>query len=194
MRHHRNAACHQKLDGARQRLIGFQLDGITTRARQHLGAIAKGLLVGFLVTAKRHVSNDTGQARAIDHRTGVADDVFELHAQGRWPSVTDHGRGVADQDEVHQRVDQRGDGAGIGGQGDDFLLALHRHQLRDGHTFGAGVDAHQCLPLALDARVLHGPIIGEARGDSMHRSALKSDPGKRSRFFKLVSFAPSPVG
>lgn len=98
--------------------------------------------------------------RQLAERLGVSVSTTKyacaLHAQGRGPAIADHGRRVAHQNEIHERVDHRGD--------------------------GTGVDTHHVFPIAFNTRGLQGPSIGESKGDSMHRSALKSDPGNGRSF------------
>ncbi|MNE78112.1 hypothetical protein D3C80_1744860 [compost metagenome] len=99
---------------------------------------------------------------------------LQLHAQCRSAAVADHRSGITNQNEVDDRVDQRGNGAGIGRQTDDFLLAFHGNQLGNRYAPAADRSAHQCFPGAGVGRV---QTTGEGDTYSMYRFLLKSDPG-----------------
>jgi hypothetical protein len=130
MRHHRNAALGEEVDGLRHALAAFELDGAALGFLHHHGGVAEGLCRAFLIGAERHVDDDKGALGATHHRASVQDHQVKRHGQRRFKAVHHHAEGISHQQEVDVFVGDRRRVSVIGGERHDGLLALSRRDLR----------------------------------------------------------------
>ncbi len=96
MRHHRDAALHQKPDGLGHLDTALQLDRRSSGFAHQPRRIGKGLRRPLFIRAKRHINHQHGVAQAT--RDGRAMQNHHLHgdAQRRRQPVQHHSNAVTD--------------------------------------------------------------------------------------------------
>ena len=124
---YRNAALHQKVHHLSGPAATLELDHVGTGLHEHTRA-ADGLLLRFLVAAKRQVANQPSgalrTAQAAGHAFGVVGHVFERDAHGAVAALAHHAQRVAHQNALHPcGIGHGGKGCVVGGEHGDFFTA-----------------------------------------------------------------------
>ena len=142
MAHHRNAARGQEGDGFGHMFATLQLHRRRAGFLHQPCRRAERLLAAFLVRAERHVDHQHRPVQPARHRLSVHHHHLHRHRQGRGQSVQHHADAVADQHDIAMRIDQPGDGSGIGGQHHQRHAALAGADIRGGEAPGLARRTH----------------------------------------------------
>ena len=90
MRHYRNAALRQEMDGVGHALAAFDLDRAAFGFLDHPRRVAEGLGMAFLIGAEGHVDHDQRPLGPAHHRAAVQDHQLQRHRQRRFKPVHHH--------------------------------------------------------------------------------------------------------
>ena len=126
MAHDRHPAPGQKAHGLGHLRTTFELDRGASGIGHDARGVAERLLRGFLIGAERQVDDDHCPRRAAHDGRAMRDHHLDRDRKRAVETVDHHAQRIADQQEVYVRVEQPGDGCGIGGQPDDRCGAFDK--------------------------------------------------------------------
>ncbi len=92
-------------------------------------ALRNACSVDFLVGAERQVDHQARMLRAAPDSGAVHHHHVEGDGQRAFETVDHHAEGIADQQQVDMGIERPRHRRGVGGQADDLVLALARHQV-----------------------------------------------------------------
>ncbi len=110
----------------------------------HAAGVAEGDLGAFLERAEGHVDHDQRLVGAAHHRLAMHDHVLERHAQRVGHAVDHHAQTVSYQKQVTDLIADMGHMGGVGGQADQRVAPLARHEVRHGHALALGTGIRIC--------------------------------------------------
>ncbi len=134
MGQHRYAALGEKSHRIGHLYAAFQFDRLATGFRHDPCGGPERLLGRFLIAPEGQIDDDAALLGRPDDGLAVRDHHVDGDAERGVHAVDHHAHGIADEQEIHVRVQQFGDRRRIGGQRDDRFAVLAGAKLGNGDT------------------------------------------------------------